>query len=177
MDATEARTAIYHLSEASRIAEAAYEETLGEETPEISAIEHLQNLVAKDAAEALSSLVGSVRATRAALKLEIDRLTKRVSEIGASEDWAIAQLGEILEATGKKKMPAGTFTVAKKRGSERVVIPEGFDVRSLPAECLRHKPETWEVAKVETKKWIKSNPDEDHGGVTVERGPDSVSVK
>lgn len=177
MDTEQARSSLYHLHESGRIAEAAYEESQGEITPEVSAIEHLHGMAEADALEALGSLVASARATKAALGVEIERLRKRSNEAADTEEWAVEKLSAILLASGKKKLPAGTCVVKIKKGRERVVVPEGFDVRSLPAECLRHKPETYEVDKAKTKSWVKGNPDEDHGGLTVERAPDTVEVK
>lgn len=177
MDATQARSSLYHLHEAGRIAEAAYEESQGELTPEVSAVEHLHGLAVESAVESLAALVASARASKAGIALEIERLKAMSDEAGDRIEWAEDKLLPILEQGDVRKMQVGTFMVKIKAGRERVVIPDGFDVRSLPAECLRHKPETYEVDKNKTRSWVKDNPDEEHGGLTVERGPDTVEVK
>lgn len=177
MDTTEARTTLYHLHESDRIVEAAYEESLGEVTPEVSAIEHLKGLAVDNAAEVLAGFIASVRATQAAVKTEQARLAEMKREAAAAEAWAIVQIGKVLVASGKKKIQAGTFSVSTRMGSKFLSLPDGFNPKALPAECLRHKPETWEVDKVKARKWVEDFPDEDHGGASVQRGPDSVSVK
>lgn len=149
------------------------EENAGELTEAMAVIEKWIATTTDDSVEALCWYLREAEAMVQACKDEEARL-RAVKQRGADQvAWVKDRLREIMRRRDTRRIDAGTFRVGLRKGSESAVPTEDIVPSLLPEKYQRHKPV--EINKAAIAKDLKAGTPVE--GWTLQRGPDSVTVK
>lgn len=138
-----------------------YEASLDPEMDEESIIGMI-DLVGDDfekKAEGYAMVKAELEAKAAAMKAEIDRLTKLKKTIDNSATRIERQLEAAMKATGKVDFSTDLFKFKIKKNPAHLVLKEDLDWNEVPAEFLKWSDPT--VVKDEVKKAIKAGQEFD----------------
>jgi len=150
------------LAEIVRYLESGFDEETGEvlERPEIEA-------QLADKLQGCHTVVKRWRAVADGAKAEARRLSDRAAMFSRRAEALDAYVFQCLQAAGERKVVTDTVTASIRKGSERVEVTS---VELVPDDYIRSNPT---VDKAAVKAAIKAG--KDVPGITLERGPDSLS--
>ena len=172
---TDTRTALWILRGLYDEIDQAYEDTAGEETPDIAALEAFAAEQETDIVEMLAQSFKDSGDRVTALEQRREAIDAKIDAANKHREWCKTALREVMHHRGERRVTIGEHDIAVQKGRERLEMDADVSTECLPDDCIRRVPAKEEPDKRAISARIKEG--RQVPGCRLVRGPEVVVVK
>lgn len=174
-DTRNARSQVWTLRELYAQIDQAYEDTHGEETPDIAALEAFAEEESKDVLELLADAYEQAKDFEAGRARRKEKIDSQLAASARFREWCKVSIREVMLLRDETRVVVGDHDLRCQSGRQRVELDPACSAADLPDDCVIVVPEQRKPNKKAIGDALKAG--REIKGARIVRGPEVVVVK